>query len=47
MNIATNYNMIDPDKVSHIDITRDLNGDGLDDLVLPDFDGFWISHTIE
>ena len=43
MNITTNYNMIDPDKVSHIDITRDLNGDGLDDLVLPDSDGFWIS----
>ena len=27
----------------HVDITRDLNHDGRDDLVLPDFDGFWIS----
>lgn len=26
----------------HVDITHDVNGDGLDDLVVPDFDGFWI-----
>ena len=26
-----------------LDISQDLNGDGLDDLVLPDTDGFWIS----
>lgn len=26
-----------------MDIARDLNGDGRDDLVLPDTDGFWIS----
>lgn len=41
--ITINYNMIDADKISRVDITRDLNGDGLDDLILPDFDGFWIS----
>ncbi|NNF00593.1 MAG: VCBS repeat-containing protein, partial [Pyrinomonadaceae bacterium] len=29
-------------EVSHVDITRDLNNDGLDDLVVPDLDGFWI-----
>ena len=43
MNITTDYNMIDADKISQTDITRDLNGDGLDDLVLPAIDGFWIS----
>ncbi len=43
INITINYNMIDADKISRIDISRDLNADGLDDLILPDFDGFWIS----
>ncbi len=28
-------------KISHLDITRDLNGDNRDDLVVPDSDGFW------
>jgi hypothetical protein len=27
----------------HVDITRDLNRDGRDDLLVPDIDGFWIS----
>ena len=27
----------------HVDITRDVNQDGLDDLVMPGVDGFWIS----
>lgn len=26
-----------------VDVTRDLNGDGRDDLVLPDADGFWLA----
>jgi hypothetical protein len=26
-----------------VDITRDVNGDGRDDLVVPDLDGFWIA----
>ena len=30
-------------RIPHVDITRDLNHDGRDDLVIPDFDGFWIS----
>ncbi|MDH3588633.1 MAG: VCBS repeat-containing protein [Gammaproteobacteria bacterium] len=29
--------------IPHVDITRDLNHDGRDDLIFPDFDGFWIS----
>lgn len=31
----------------HIDITLDLNQDGRDDLVLPNFDGFWIALQAE
>jgi len=27
-------------KIPHVDVTRDLNGDGRDDLVVPDFDGY-------
>jgi hypothetical protein len=26
----------------HVDITRDVNGDDRDDLVVPDIDGFWV-----
>ena len=29
-------------EIPHVDITRDLNGDGRDDLVVPDGDGFWV-----
>ena len=29
--------------IPHIDITRDVNRDGCDDLVIPDVNGFWIS----
>lgn len=31
------------DGVPAVDITRDVNGDGRDDLLLPDTDGFWFS----
>ena len=29
--------------IPRVDVTRDLNGDGRDDLVLPDADGFWLA----
>ena len=29
-------------EIPHLDITHDLNDDNRDDLVVPDFDGFWI-----
>ena len=29
-------------EIPHVDITRDVNGDGRDDLVVPDVDGFWV-----
>ena len=30
------------DVIPHLDVTRDLNGDNRDDLVVPDSDGFWV-----
>lgn len=41
--VTTNYNAPDNGGIPQIDITRDVNRDGLDDLVVPDIDGFWIS----
>ena len=29
-------------EILHLDVTRDLNGDDSDDLVVPDSDGFWV-----
>ena len=29
-------------EIPHVDVTRDLNGDDRDDLVVPDSDGFWV-----
>ena len=29
-------------EIPHVDITRDLNGDDHDDIVMPDSDGFWV-----
>jgi hypothetical protein len=43
IDITTNYNATDASEIPHVDITRDLNGDGLDDIVVPDIDGFWIA----
>ena len=30
-------------EVPHVDVTRDVNGDGRDDLVVPEAHGFWVS----
>ncbi|MDE0323666.1 MAG: VCBS repeat-containing protein [Candidatus Poribacteria bacterium] len=35
--------IVPPDgNIPHVDITRDVNGDARDDLVMPDSDGFWV-----
>lgn len=42
--VAANYRR--PDRESglpRLDVARDLNGDGRDDLVMPGIDGFWVS----
>ena len=41
--VATNYNATGESGVPYVDISRDINRDGLDDLVVPDIDGFWIA----
>ena len=41
--VTTNYNAAGDGGIPHIDITRDVNSDGLDDLLVPDLDGFWIA----
>ena len=37
------YRASGEDGIPHLDIGRDLNGDGRDDLLLPDIDGFWLA----
>lgn len=34
-------------EIPHLDVTRDLNGDGRDDLVVPDDSGFWVFVQLE
>lgn len=41
--ITTSYNTTDAGKIDSVDITRDINRDGIDDLIVPDIDGFWIA----
>ena len=41
--ITTGYNATGGSSIPHIDITRDVNLDGLDDVVMPDIDGFWVA----
>lgn len=40
--VTSNFQPPRRDEIPHVDITRDVNGDGRDDLVVPDVDGFWI-----
>ncbi len=42
MKITSNFNPPLQGQISHIDVTRDVNGDERDDLVVPDVDGFWV-----
>ena len=41
--LETRYRASADEGVHAIDIARDWNGDGRDDVLLPDVDGFWIS----
>jgi hypothetical protein len=41
--LAMNYRATNEGEVPRVDIARDLNRDGLDDLLAPAVDGFWIS----
>lgn len=39
---ASSFYNVPPLDVPHVDIGQDVNDDGLDDIALPDFDGYWI-----
>ena len=41
--ITTNYKATKDGSIPSIDISRDVNSDGLDDLIVPDIDGFWMA----
>ena len=41
--ISTNYKAAKDGGIPYVDICRDVNGDGLDDFVVPDLDGFWVA----
>ncbi len=40
--VAVEIHPSDRSQIHHVDISRDLNDDGLDDLVVPAVDGFWV-----
>ena len=41
--VTTNYKLTSDTGIPYVDISRDVNGDNLDDLVVPDINGFWIA----
>ena len=40
--VTSNFNPPRIDEIPHVDVTRDVNDDDRDDLVVPDVDGFWV-----
>ena len=40
--VPANFNPPRSGEIPHVDVTRDVNGDDRDDLVVPDVDGFWV-----
>ncbi len=40
--VTCNFNPPRRSEIPHVDVTRDVNDDDRDDLVVPDVDGFWV-----
>ena len=40
--VTSNFRPPRRGEIPHVDVTRDVNGDDRDDLVVPDVDGFWV-----
>ena len=40
--VTSNFDPPRSGEIPHVDVTRDVNGDERDDLVVPDVDGFWV-----
>ena len=45
--VPSNFNPPRRGEIPHVDVTRDVNDDDRDDLVVPDFDGFWVFIQME
>ena len=43
VDLATDYRGPDDGRIPQIDVTRDVNGDGRDDFLMPDSDGIWVA----
>ena len=43
VDVIIRYRSSENKGIPRLDIARDLNGDGHDDVLLPDLDGFWVS----
>ena len=40
--VSSSFNPPREGEIPHVDVTRDVNDDDRDDLVVPDVDGFWV-----
>ena len=40
--VTSNFTPPPRGEIPHVDVTRDVNGDDRDDVVVPDVDGFWV-----
>ena len=40
--VSSNFNPPRRDEIPHVDLSRDVNDDDREDLVVPDADGFWV-----
>ena len=45
--VTSNFNPPRRGEIPHVDVTRDVNDDDRDDLVVPDVDGFWVFTQME
>ena len=45
--VTSNFDPPRKNEIPHVDVTRDVNGDDLHDLVVPDVDGFWVFIQME
>ncbi len=43
VDVTTSFHAPEGAGIPHLDVMRDLNADGRDDLCLPDTDGFWVA----
>ena len=41
--MTTSYRASADDGIPHLDVAHDVNGDDLDDVLIPDLDGFWLA----